>query len=112
LLQACEVICIAGIIQILLKKTDPIMETASKHHDAVFEASPRVWMAKIITEDTEGNHLARNRRVMEMLNGHTLEGWLEGYLLPGRHGLFASYEAFAHVIHRHGGPAAGPGLLR
>ena len=53
---------------------------------------------RILPEDEDGSHLARDGRVMEMLSEHTLEGWLEGYLLSGRHGLFASYEAFIHVI--------------
>jgi xylulose-5-phosphate/fructose-6-phosphate phosphoketolase len=55
-------------------------------------------MAEIRPEDADGSHLARDGRVMEILSEHTLEGWLEGYLLSGRHGLFASYEAFIHVI--------------
>ena len=49
-------------------------------------------------EDADGGFLAPDGRVMEMLSEHTLEGWLEGYVLTGRHGLFASYEAFIHVI--------------
>lgn len=55
-------------------------------------------MAEILPEDSDGSHLAHDGRVMEMLSEHTLEGWLEGYLLSGRHGFFASYEAFIHVI--------------
>ena len=50
-------------------------------------------MAEIQPEDADGSHLSREGRVMEMLSEHTLEGWLEGYLLTGRHGFFASYEA-------------------
>jgi xylulose-5-phosphate/fructose-6-phosphate phosphoketolase len=73
-------------------------ETASNRLDDVYEASDKVWMEKILPEDADGSHLARTGRVMEVLSEHTLEGWLEGYLLTGRHGFFASYEAFIHVI--------------
>ena len=52
----------------------------------------------MLPEDADGGELARDGRVMEMLSEHTLLGWLEGYLLTGRHGLFHTYEAFAHVI--------------
>jgi xylulose-5-phosphate/fructose-6-phosphate phosphoketolase len=55
-------------------------------------------MAEIFPEDANGGELAVDGRVMEMLSEHTLEGWLEGYLLTGRHGFFSTYEAFAHVI--------------
>jgi xylulose-5-phosphate/fructose-6-phosphate phosphoketolase len=73
-------------------------ETTSNHLDGVYEASDKVWMEEIKPEDSDGSHLAREGQVMEMLSEHTLEGWLEGYLLTGRHGFFASYEAFVHVI--------------
>ncbi len=73
-------------------------ETASNRLDAIYQASGKAWMATILPEDADGSHLAREGRVMEMLSEHTLEGWLEGYLLSGRHGLLASYEAFIHVI--------------
>ncbi|MEN6464370.1 MAG: phosphoketolase family protein, partial [Syntrophaceae bacterium] len=73
-------------------------ETASNRLDAVYEASPKAWMAEILPEDADGSYLSPDGRVMEMLSEHTLEGWLEGYLLTGRHGLFASYEAFLHII--------------
>jgi len=73
-------------------------ETASNRLDAVYQASPKAWMAEIKPEDADGGYLSRSGRVMEMLSEHTLEGWLEGYLLTGRHGLLASYEAFVHVI--------------
>jgi xylulose-5-phosphate/fructose-6-phosphate phosphoketolase len=73
-------------------------ETASNRLDDVYQASEKAWMAEILPEDADGSHLARDGRVMEILSEHTLEGWLEGYLLTGRHGLFASYEAFIHVI--------------
>src|SRR5438045_4052602 len=55
-------------------------------------------MADLLTEDADGGELSRDGRVMEMLSEHTLLGWMEGYLLTGRHGLFHTYEAFAHVI--------------
>ncbi len=73
-------------------------ETASNKLDSVYEASPKAWMAEIKPEDADGTHLSHDGRVMEILSEHTLEGWLEGYLLTGRHGFFASYEAFVHVI--------------
>ena len=73
-------------------------ETASNRLDAVYEVTQKVWMEKMIPQDADGGHLSRDGRVMEMLSEHTIEGWLEGYLLTGRHGLLASYEAFIHVI--------------
>ncbi len=73
-------------------------ETASNRLDDVYQASGKPWMTAILPEDADGSHLQRHGRVMEVLSEHTLEGWLEGYLLSGRHGLFASYEAFIHVI--------------
>jgi xylulose-5-phosphate/fructose-6-phosphate phosphoketolase len=73
-------------------------ETASNRLQAVFEASKKVWMAEILPEDADGGELARDGRVMEILSEHTLLGWLEGYLLTGRHGFFHTYEAFAHVV--------------
>jgi xylulose-5-phosphate/fructose-6-phosphate phosphoketolase len=73
-------------------------ETSSNRLDAVYQASPKVWMAEIKPEDADGTNLSPDGRVMEILSEHTLEGWLEGYLLTGRHGFFASYEAFVHVI--------------
>jgi xylulose-5-phosphate/fructose-6-phosphate phosphoketolase len=73
-------------------------ETASNRLDDIYQASEKAWMAEILPEDADGSHLARDGRVMEILSEHTLEGWLEGYLLSGRHGFFASYEAFIHVI--------------
>jgi xylulose-5-phosphate/fructose-6-phosphate phosphoketolase len=73
-------------------------ETASNRLNAVYQASKKAWMAEIKPEDADGSELSRDGRVMEILSEHTLEGWLEGYLLSGRHGLFASYEAFIHVI--------------
>ena len=73
-------------------------ETASNRLQAVYEASKKTWMADLLPEDADGGELARDGRVMEMLSEHTLLGWLEGYLLTGRHGFFHTYEAFAHVI--------------
>ena len=73
-------------------------ETASNRLQAVYGASKKAWMADLLPEDADGGELSRDGRVMEMLSEHTLLGWLEGYLLTGRHGLFHSYEAFAHVI--------------
>ncbi len=73
-------------------------ETASNRLQAIYEASGKTWMADLKPEDDDGGYLARDGRVMEMLSEHTLEGWLEGYLLTGRHGLINTYEAFAHII--------------
>ena len=73
-------------------------ETESNRLSAVYEATKKIWMEEIKPEDADGSKLTRDGRVMEMLSEHTLEGWLEGYLLTGRHGLLASYEAFVHVI--------------
>ena len=73
-------------------------ETASNRLQAVYEASKKTWMADYLPEDADGGELSQDGRVMEMLSEHTLLGWLEGYLLTGRHGFFHTYEAFAHVI--------------
>jgi xylulose-5-phosphate/fructose-6-phosphate phosphoketolase len=73
-------------------------ETASNKLQAVYEVTDKTWLGDYMEEDADGGHLARDGRVMEMLSEHTLLGWLEGYLLTGRHGLFHTYEAFAHVI--------------
>ena len=73
-------------------------ETASNRFQAIYEASKKTWMADMLPEDADGGELSRDGRVMEMLSEHTLLGWLEGYLLTGRHGFFHTYEAFAHVI--------------
>jgi xylulose-5-phosphate/fructose-6-phosphate phosphoketolase len=70
-------------------------EVASNRLDAVFEVTPRRWVAERLPED---DHLSPDGRVMEILSEHTCQGWLEGYLLTGRHGLFATYEAFVHVV--------------
>jgi xylulose-5-phosphate/fructose-6-phosphate phosphoketolase len=73
-------------------------ETQSNRLDAVYEVTKKTWLADLLPEDADGSELSRDGRVMEMLSEHTLEGWLEGYLLTGRHGFFSTYEAFAHVI--------------
>jgi len=73
-------------------------ETASNRLQAIYEVSKKVWMADLLPEDADGGELSRDGRVMEMLSEHTLIGWLEGYLLTGRHGFFHTYEAFAHVV--------------
>ncbi len=73
-------------------------ETASNRLSDVYEATKKTWMADYLPEDADGGELSRDGRVMEMLSEHTLQGWLEGYLLTGRHGFFHTYEAFAHVI--------------
>ena len=70
-------------------------ETLSNRLGAVFEVTNKQWMAQVLPSD---DHLAVDGRVMEMLSEHQCEGWLEGYLLTGRHGLFNSYEAFIHVV--------------
>jgi xylulose-5-phosphate/fructose-6-phosphate phosphoketolase len=70
-------------------------ETASNRLDALFEVTDRTWVAPTLPED---EHLSTNGRVMEILSEHTCQGWLEGYLLTGRHGLFSCYEAFIHIV--------------
>ena len=70
-------------------------ETASNRLEAVYEVSGKEWMAEVEAIDTD---LSPDGRVMEMLSEHMCEGWLEGYLLTGRHGLFSCYEAFIHII--------------
>jgi len=73
-------------------------ETTSNKLDAVYEVSKKTWLADYLPVDADGGQLSPDGRVMEMLSEHTLEGWLEGYLLTGRHGFFSTYEAFVHVI--------------
>jgi xylulose-5-phosphate/fructose-6-phosphate phosphoketolase len=73
-------------------------ENTSNRLDAVYEVSKKLWLANYLPEDADGGQLATDGRVLEMLSEHTLEGWLEGYLLTGRHGFFSTYEAFVHVI--------------
>ncbi len=73
-------------------------ETASNHLQALYEVTGKAWMAETLPEDADGTFLSPTGHVMEMLSEHTLEGWLEGYLLTGRHGLINTYEAFVHII--------------
>ncbi|MGR8941941.1 MAG: phosphoketolase family protein [Gammaproteobacteria bacterium] len=73
-------------------------ENTSNKLDAIYEISKKMWLADYLPEDSDGGELSQDGRVMEMLSEHTLEGWLEAYLLTGRHGFFSSYEAFVHVI--------------
>src|SRR5271165_812275 len=73
-------------------------ESQSNKLDAVYEVTQKAWLGEYFPEDADGGHLAPDGRVMEMLSEHTLEGWLEGYILSGRHGLINSYESFVHVI--------------
>jgi len=70
-------------------------ETASNRLGALFEVTDRSWMAERLDYD---DHLAVDGRVMEILSEHACQGWLEGYLLSGRHGLFSCYEAFIHIV--------------
>jgi xylulose-5-phosphate/fructose-6-phosphate phosphoketolase len=70
-------------------------ETASNRLSAVFESTNRVFSGKILNTD---DHTAQDGRVMEILSEHLCQGWLEGYLLTGRHGVFSCYEAFIHII--------------
>lgn len=71
--------------------------TASNRLSAVFDETDKQWDAELRPIDAD-NHLARAGRVMEMLSEHQCQGWLEGYLLTGRHGIFNSYEAFIHIV--------------
>ena len=73
-------------------------ETQSNRLEAIYEVAKKVWLGEYFPEDADGGELATNGRVMEMLSEHTVEGWLEGYILSGRHGLLNSYEPFIHVI--------------
>jgi xylulose-5-phosphate/fructose-6-phosphate phosphoketolase len=70
-------------------------ETASNRLNAIYEATDKTWEAETLPVD---EHLSRDGRVMEILSEHTCQGWLEGYLLTGRHGLFNCYEAFIHIV--------------
>jgi xylulose-5-phosphate/fructose-6-phosphate phosphoketolase len=70
-------------------------ETASNRLDAIYEVTGKAWNAEVLPTD---EHLARDGRVMEILSEHTCQGWLEGYLLTGRHGWFSCYEAFVHIV--------------
>ncbi|MFX5747463.1 hypothetical protein ABTE19_21285, partial [Acinetobacter baumannii] len=70
-------------------------ETASNRLQAVYDVTGKAWMGEVEPVD---EHLSRDGRVMEVLSEHLCEGWLEGYLLTGRHGLFSCYEAFIHIV--------------
>ncbi len=70
-------------------------ETASNRLSAVFEETDRTWQTQILPTD---DHLSRDGRVMEVLSEHLCQGWLEGYLLTGRHGFMSCYEAFIHIV--------------
>ncbi len=70
-------------------------ETASNRLGSLFEVTDRTWVAERVAED---DHISADGRVMEVLSEHMCQGWLEGYLLTGRHGLFSCYEAFIHII--------------
>ncbi|MGA8180195.1 MAG: phosphoketolase family protein [Desulfobacterales bacterium] len=73
-------------------------ETQSNKLQAIYEVAKKVWLGEYFPEDADGGELAPEGRVMEMLSEHTVEGWLEGYTLSGRHGFINSYEPFIHVI--------------
>ena len=73
-------------------------ENTSNKLQAIYEVSKKFWIAEYLPEDADGGELSTDGRVMEILSEHTLEGWLEGYLLTGRHGFFSTYESFVHVI--------------
>jgi xylulose-5-phosphate/fructose-6-phosphate phosphoketolase len=70
-------------------------ETASNRLEALYEATDKLWMEPILPVD---EHLSQHGRVLEMLSEHMCQGWLEGYLLTGRHGFFSCYEAFIHIV--------------
>jgi xylulose-5-phosphate/fructose-6-phosphate phosphoketolase len=70
-------------------------ETASNRLDAVYQATDKVWMEPVLPVD---EHLSPEGRVMEVLSEHMCQGWLEGYLLTGRHGFFSCYEGFIHIV--------------
>jgi xylulose-5-phosphate/fructose-6-phosphate phosphoketolase len=70
-------------------------ETASNRLDKLFEVTDKEWMEPLLDTD---EHLSRDGRVVEMLSEHMCQGWLEGYLLTGRHGFFSCYEAFIHIV--------------
>ena len=70
-------------------------ETASNRLDALYQVTPKVWMEPLLPTD---EHLSPDGRVMEVLSEHMCQGWLEGYLLTGRHGFFSCYEGFIHIV--------------
>ena len=70
-------------------------ETASNRLDALYQSTDKIWMERLLPTD---ENLSSNGRVMEVLSEHMCQGWLEGYLLTGRHGFFSCYEAFIHIV--------------
>src|SRR5438876_1966226 len=70
-------------------------ETASNRLDALYQVTDKIWMEPLLPTD---DHLSPDGRVMEVLSEHMCQGWLEGYLLTGRHGLFSCYEGFIHIV--------------
>jgi xylulose-5-phosphate/fructose-6-phosphate phosphoketolase len=81
-----------------LPRLRPGRDRLQPAHRDLYAASKKTWLAEYKPEDADGGELDVAGRVMEMLSEHTLEGWFEGYVLTGRHGLFSTYEAFVHVI--------------
>jgi len=75
----------------------PDETSSNKLHD-IYSVSKKTWLADCLPEDEDGGQLASDGKVMEYLSEHTVEGWLEGYLLTGRHGFLSTYESFVHVI--------------
>ncbi len=73
-------------------------ETQSNRLQALYDVTKKTWLGEVFPEDADGGELAPDGRVMEMLSEHAVEGWLEGYLLTGRHGFINSYEPFIHVV--------------
>ncbi len=73
-------------------------ENTSNKLNAIYEVTKKTWLEAYLPEDLDGGELGPGGRVMEMLSEHTLEGWIEGYILTGRHAFFSTYESFAHVI--------------
>jgi xylulose-5-phosphate/fructose-6-phosphate phosphoketolase len=100
-----EATFVAGtfVRDVMAKNTDNFRmfgpdETASNRFQAIFEVTGKAWDAEVIPQDAKDNVLSVDGRVMEVLSEHQCEGWLEGYLLTGRHGMFNCYEAFIHII--------------
>ena len=97
--EACR--CLGNMLRDVIRRNDNRFrlfgpdETASNRLGAVFEVTDRQWLAERKPTD---DHLAAEGRVMEVLSEHLCQGWLEGYLLTGRHGLFNCYEAFIHIV--------------
>jgi len=102
-LTAESIVVLGGFLRDVMELNKPARnfrvfgpdETASNRLGGLFEVTDRAWMGDTLPED---DHMAPDGRVMEILSEHTCQGWLEGYLLTGRHGLFSCYEAFIHII--------------